>query len=368
MPKVYLRPFTRDGAGRAINVFNVDRQRLIRDASVRHQCSGSYFYGEDYELDEAIQFVERSYGSVARKMIEKPTELSGMQQLVLKRFWLLQYLRTEAAAKRAVEMNATMCDEIGVNEDRFRLNIRDAVRMAMMIYAEQMGIVDDLEVCVLRNNTDTPFLTSDDPAVASNWWHLLDKRTRGSGFGLGSAGLVFFLPISPRLLCLGYDGDVYNVPSRSGFLTVRSAWDVKRLNEHQYLNCRANLFVQSAEDGSLVAECFQEIRGRRPQSRWKLTYAVRDESNDVAGYERFVVIDDPASVSQDGNLLIHHQGVHPSPSAWPRLLRWQVNGRVFTNGSGVGYVRRQYAEREDGFWKEPARGSARAARRRRYRR
>jgi len=58
VPRVHLEPFTLDGEGLAINLFNIDRLRPVHNAPVRNQCSGDYFYGKDERLERAINSVE----------------------------------------------------------------------------------------------------------------------------------------------------------------------------------------------------------------------------------------------------------------------------------------------------------------------
>lgn len=55
VPRCYLRPFTLDGNGLSINIFNIDRSRAIKNAPVKNQCSGDYFYGKDQKLERALQ-------------------------------------------------------------------------------------------------------------------------------------------------------------------------------------------------------------------------------------------------------------------------------------------------------------------------
>lgn len=66
VPRCYLRPFTTDSANVSINLFNIDRLKFIERASVKHQCSGDYFYGEDLALERAIQFTESTYAAALR--------------------------------------------------------------------------------------------------------------------------------------------------------------------------------------------------------------------------------------------------------------------------------------------------------------
>lgn len=184
VPKCYLRPFTHDGADTAINLYNIDRQKFIELASLKHQCSGDYFYGNDPLLENAIQSTEGAYGTALREILKPDYRLTDKHRFLLKLFWLLQQLRTEAASKRSVEMTDAARDVIGLKETDFRLETREAVQMAMRAFSESMDVVADLKVCLLKNRTDIPFFTSDDPAVLTNRWYLESTKTRGRSFGL----------------------------------------------------------------------------------------------------------------------------------------------------------------------------------------
>lgn len=246
VPRCYLRPFTFDSANLAINLFNIDRLKFIELAPVKHQCSGDYFYGEDLRLEKALQLMERTYGIALREILKSGYSLTDDHRDFLRRFWLLQYLRTDAASRRSVEMFAAMEAVIGCEVSDFRLGIREAVQVSMRAFAQYMDIADDMKICLLRNKTSIPFVTSDDPAVLTNRWYLEDRRTKGASFGVHSAGNLLLLPLSPQVLCLGYDGDVYSVPHKSGWVDVHHETDVRAFNQHQFLNCRANIFVHDS--------------------------------------------------------------------------------------------------------------------------
>ncbi|CAN7715406.1 DUF4238 domain-containing protein [Variovorax sp. LjRoot175] len=188
VPRCYLRPFTLDGADAAINLYNVDRKRFIPRAPVKHQCSGDYFYGQDPLLEAAIQSVESAYANALRQMLSPGYILLDEHRDTLRKFWLLQHLRTEQASQRSVEMAHATETVAGIDSSSFRLKIREAVLLAMRIFAQSMHSVDDLKVCLVRNRTKIPFVTSDDPAILANRWHQQTQRALGHSFGLHSAG------------------------------------------------------------------------------------------------------------------------------------------------------------------------------------
>lgn len=355
VPRCYLRPFTIDGASSVINLYNIDRQKFIERASVKHQCSGNYFYGKDPLLERAIQDIEGSYSNILHELLKPGYVLTDEHRHVLRVFWLLQHLRTEAASRRSVEMTEAVQGVSGQTDFSFCCEIREAVQVAMEIFAESMDSVADMKVCLVRNRTGTPFITSDDPAVLTNRWYLESARTKGRSFGLHSAGSIFLLPVSPKILCIGFDGDVYSVPDRNGWAEVRRDADVEAFNQHQFLNCRANLFVQDSANFQHVHESFLRAVSCRPERRHKLHYAVLDSRE--GGFASYRVVN-RAEAGDHEEAMIHVQTMHARPMYWPRQISWRLNGFVFTNGTAAGYVRRTWTSglHEQPFYKEYARG------------
>ncbi len=339
VPRCYLRQFTTEESDRAINLYNIDRQRVIAGAPLKHQCSGDYFYGKNEHLEAAIQATESAYASTVKLVMSPGYKLTDEHRSLLKIFWLMQHLRTEAASRRSVELSEAMRKVVRAESEPFRMEIKEAVQIAMGTFAESMGIIEDLKVVLIRNRTKIPFVTSDDPAVLTNRWHLHNLKRLGRTFGLRSAGDVMLLPISPSVLCLAYDGDVHSVSHSEGWADLRDDADADALNQHQYLNCRANIFLRNSAHGALVHESFLRIAPLRPAQRHRLTYALRERT--VGELTRYLAID-PATAAEHNEAIIHAEAIHAVPASWPRLLSWRSGAHVFTNGTGLGYVRKAF--------------------------
>nr|WP_297401728.1 DUF4238 domain-containing protein [uncultured Marinobacter sp.] len=353
VPRCYLREFTIQAENKAINLFNVDRKKFIEGAPVKNQCSGDYFYGRDRQIETALQSTEGTYSSTLREILEPGYFLKDEHRTFLKRFWLLQHMRTEAASRRSVEMTEQMGKAVGDDPQQFRMGIDEAVQESMHAFVQEMHVVDDLKICLLRNKSNSPFITSDDPAILTNKWYLLDKRTVGNSFGLGSSGALLFLPLSPNIFCIGYDGDVYSIPHENGWVNVHKDRDVDALNQHQLLNCRANVFIRSNEHQNIVRDLYDLIEESRPESRCRVQYAVLDH---VGPNEKRYRVVDRAAAPDHTEAMIHYQPVHPVPTSWPHLIKWKRKGFVSTNGSGIGYIRTSMMDRHSGaFTKEPIR-------------
>ncbi|GAA5160843.1 hypothetical protein GCM10025770_09130 [Viridibacterium curvum] len=332
-------------------MLNLDRKKLIPNAPVKNQCSRDYFYGQDENLEKAIQIIESKYGQALIDLTKNRFIPTDDIKDVLKIFWLFQHQRTEAAALRAVELAEATAAAANIPTGKYTLEIKAAVQIACKAFLTFMHEIDDLKFCVIKNKTDFPFVTSDNPAVLTNRWRLEKDRMPGHSFGLGSAGMLALLPLTPKLFFLGYDGDVYNIPNERGVATIRSVRDVKALNQHQFLQCVANVYLHDASYEKALIEHFTEVEPIRPKRRHIVNYAQLDSVFD--GRERYVLVP-PTERDPSKESILHTRIIHPKPGMWPSLIRLRTNGSVYTNGTGAGYVRFVRAQTESArpFWKE----------------
>ncbi len=337
VPRVHLRPFTGGGEGLAINLFNLDRMKAIPNAPVKNQCSGDYFYGQDPLLESAINFIENPYGPVVRHLTEDGAVGSPVE-IILKRFIYLQYLRTEAASRKATEMVFALQDVPGSDlpVPSFREASREAVQAAMLQYKDSMRIVDDLTLRVVRNRTTTPFITSDDPAALTNRLHIQRPRKGGGSFSAKSAGAVFFLPLSPTLCAVLYDGAVYSAAHQAHWIDVERQSDVEALNAHQILGCWANLYFREWEDRDSVATQAAAAKPRRPETRQTVTRAVLAQTT---AWGEYYEVREPTDIRNGEKVLVHVATNHPAPERWPSFLRFRPNGRAYSNNTGAGLTR-----------------------------
>lgn len=336
VPRCHLKPFTLNGENLAINLLNLDRQRAIPSAPVKNQCSGDYFYGQDDLLENAIRFVEGTYAAAVARIHTPQYALTDGDRVVLRTFMLLQHMRTEAASRRSVEMFAGMESSIGEPLPGLIPSIKEAVQIAMRAFADEMHLFDDLKVCLVRNRTRWPLVTSDDPAVVANRWHKEDPRVRHKSPGLMACGTTIFLPLSPRVLCVAYDGDVHSVPHESGWTEVRNERDVEAFNEQQFLNAFNNVYFCDWSDHSWVLSAYRAVQDRRLSSKHRVNYAVLDRVDGT--HKRYRVVDRFDSEMHE-EAIIHTESLSPTPSRWPTQLRWRAKGSVYTNGTGAGYIR-----------------------------
>ncbi len=336
VPRAYLKPFTLDDEGTAINLYNIDHSRLVQNAPTKGQCSGDYFYGKDLVVERALQSIEGAYATALKEILAGDYALSDEHRTLLRYFACLQHLRTEAASRRSVEMAQAMGEAAGASPEEYRMEIREAVQDAMSTFAEAVELALDLKVCLVRNESRLPFICSDDPAVLANRWHQTDARARGAAPGVASAGALLLLPLSPTVHCVIYDGDVYSIPNVRGWVTTRSEADVEAYNQHQFLNCRANIYFKDWATRQDVARQHAAVSDRRPEARHRVNYAVFDR---VEGDREIFVVVNRSGRPEDKRAMIHVISIYPEPTAWPAQINWRRPGRVYSNGTGTGFVR-----------------------------
>jgi len=338
VPKVCLRPFSCDEDRASINLFNLKRRESISGCSIRGQCSSDYFYGDSETLDKALQGSEGRYGTFLKELAGEHFRLEERHKELLRHFCLLQYCRTEAQVQRNLQFVVGMTNAAfdGKPPQEYVPNTKETVQIAMKTFAEAMDAVYDLKVRLVRNRTAMDFITSDNPSVHTNRWHQQSPKARGKAPGISSAGVIFFMPLTPRYLCVAYDGDVYTIDHRDDWVDIDSVDDVACLNEHQYLNCHANVYFADWSSREAVEQSFDSVAQRRPAKRHEVTVAVL-ESEDAWGQKFRVVPQDQIKGHTQG--MVHVKEIPPVPSRWPRFLRTRSNPRIYSNNSGTGFVR-----------------------------
>jgi hypothetical protein len=340
VPRCHLKPFTLDGQGLAINLYNLNRQQLIRNAPVKHQCSRDYFYGRHQELENAIQALEGDYANVIRRLVARSNHIEEQDAKFLSSFWIFQHVRTEALQQSIVKQGVELQQVVGQELPEFAFDRTEATLLALDAFAHNSEAIADLSVVLVKNGTTTAFLTSDNPAVQTNRWALHNSARRVATFGMHSAGALALLPITPKLLVMLYDKDIYSVSHVDRLVIARNAADVRALNEHQQLNCVANLYVAPSFTEEQIAQ-LPDLTKERAASGPRIHVFQKKDNADQKYYAT------PVFDRTKGTEAIFATPTYfASPNGWPSFLNWRSKGFYFANGSGVGQVRRAWIRRE----------------------
>jgi hypothetical protein len=204
----------------------------------------------------------------------------------------------------------------------------------------------DLSICIVRNQTDTPFIASDDPSVLTNRLYVQNRIAKGMTSGMASAGAILLLPISPQVLVVIYDGDVYHLPNNLGVTSLRNSNDVDLLNQLQILNCSTNIYFSEWGDLDYLTKQIALCIASKPANRHRVNTAVLDRVDETGKRYRAV---SKAELNGHFEILLHVEYLSPFPARWPSIIQWSVRRKAFYNGSGAGLLRRAQVLPDQGF-------------------
>lgn len=281
VPQFYLRAFTVDG--RSTNCFNFARGKLIRQASVKHQCSRHNFHGFSPSLEDHLGNLEGHVSPIIKTIRSKrhlPNRGSDPWS------WLLAYvvyqkIRTPRAAKGYSTIANYLTEDLGQERPPDDPTRKHPVAATFGVGSHLIAAAADLEMHLLCNDTSREFITSDDPVVAHNQYCEGVKHT--GVLGWNCRGFQAFLPLSPREMLVLFDEDVYKIGEShkgSHVTAIRDECDVEVINSLQVLNADQNAyFANAAGDGRLAQECFR-LSAKRHAARWTFVETKRVSSDD----------------------------------------------------------------------------------------
>lgn len=341
VPRCYLKPFTLDDAGAAINLYNIPRSRAVQNAPAKGQCAKNYLYGHDLELERVLQLFEGEYARIIR-VLQEATKQPTMQDLAaLRDFAYLQYARTDMAIKRMRIMQEGMMHNVifegrPVTPSDLDLSDRAMMLTSLQLYVDIREYIEDLKNCVIKNETRFDFVTSDDPSIFTSRFHI--QKLGVNSFGMVSSGALFFMPLTPRLLLMCYDGSVYTIPNKkSCYTSITSKGDVSALNELQYLKAAENIYFSRWDDRDRVEREFHEVSPRRPQSWCNFSVWVPDGSTEEGDRYRRATEKETRTAPER---MVAMSGLHAAPSGWISKLKYRHPLRTYFDGSAAGHVRK----------------------------
>ena len=339
VPRSYFKPFSLDNEGKAINLYNIDSFQTVRKASVKGQCSKDYLYDDDGEIEHLLKKYEDDYARVLR-VLNDQTETPTEQDLsILRKFMILQYSRTEAASKRIGStfqgIQKAICESSSVNPPELDLSVRSMMLEALSMYTGFLQTIADLKISIVKNKASSDFVTSDDPVFFTSRFHA--QELKKNTFGTLSAGALFFLPLSPRLLLVLYDADVYRAIDKQGcFISINSEKDVYACNELQYLNAAQNLYFSNWNQKDQIERQFKIVAPRRQDNRVQFSKLVED--GPVPGGRQYRQLEDNEKITDD-SMLIRTTNLRVFPKTWMSKLAVRKKIRYRHNGSLAGYLR-----------------------------
>ena len=342
VPRCALKPFSLNGGGLAINVFNIPRKLVIQNAPVKGQCARDYLYGKaDQSAEDVLMKLEGQYSRVVSQLVAG-IDLNDADEEWLRLFAMIQHRRTEAAIQQMRSMTESMTDAVFARapDQRPRDDSSDAevMHQSLRLAMEFMKYSVDLKVVVFTNRTSIDFVTSDHPAVLTNRFHF--QRLHQNSFGISNSGAILSMPLSPRLTLWCYDKAVYSIPNASGtsFIELSRENDVRAVNDLQYLNSSKNIYFRQWEDVERIVAEVDAVSDQRAAAGPRTKILVRDHSGTGSDeVYRAGTTEEELTAKETVALTSIHQ---PVPKSWPAVLKYREKPKTFFAGTAVGHVRK----------------------------
>lgn len=273
VPQFYLKNFSKDKKN--IGAFVIENCKYVASASIKHQSSEDYFYSENPDIERDLGALERNAKIVIDTISGNPkVKLNSKNAYTLYLFTMIQQGRTLANANFAQNhINATtreiikIKNKIGDTEetegvdnydiDGHNLKIEHPARLSLAAQAALANTCIDLHRKIIINNTQKPFITSDNPVAIYNTF--IERMNTGM-YSLASRGLQIFLPLNPSLALFLYDPKCYKIGRRKdSFIELNNRSDINELNRLTVLNAERTLYfeqdsIKESELSALVNE------------------------------------------------------------------------------------------------------------------
>lgn len=304
VPQMYMRLFSIDES--SVGIYVLSSGRFIRQAPIKGQACRKYFYGKDGGLEKAFGTIEGRTAPILKGLVQGNIPTIGSYEHEALMFYLgLQHSRTADAAAQSgeaavktlkfllrtqfeLEGNQEMLDNLDLVKIERTNPVADSIEAATV----GASLLTDLELLVIVNESDIPFISSDVPVTLHNRLYEASPHTDGAGYA--SVGLQLFIAIGPRHLLLAYDAKAYEpIDAMHRHVTVRDGGIIQLLNDLQWE--AVDLVILAPPDMAEVELTDQAARWQPQRSG-----------------QRTVFRSEVSQVSDDEHLVRHGVGAVPS--------------------------------------------------------
>lgn len=257
-----LRNFSSETNKKTIHLFNKDTGQSVTDAPIKSQAQESYFYGVDPTFEDYLSIYEGKSSEVIKDIIAQgllPIRTEKANSFLL-HFVMMYAFRTKASVFNTEErINSSIrkiakydkkLSQIDFSTHRIKHPEPAAFNLAHNI--DNWVITGDLNLVLLKNQTASNFILSDNPFVQFNPLLLSEKVYPNNG-GLLSKGLIILFPISPKFCLLYYDPWAYAIQTKDRSTLCLDVWeDLDNINLLQAITADKILYYTKVAETDYV--------------------------------------------------------------------------------------------------------------------
>ena len=272
-PLFYFRLFSNDGMN--INIYNLNQKKHFR-VPFKTQCSKSYFYGKNIELEKIFANIESLHAKIIRKIIKNKSlsYLTKEEYFMLLLFLLFQYSRTEREKINSKQITQDFVDEIikpliksqlefkksKINPediDKSKITYPGDHHFQIFISLTAGGCIADLTPILIINNTEKDFIFSDSPMIYHNTYF---NHLKGIGTeGFRATGLQIFCPLNKKLMLMLFDKEFYKLNKNIPLVPIKLTRDIDSLNSLQFFKANKNIYFSNKKQLKYVKSLHKKV-------------------------------------------------------------------------------------------------------------
>lgn len=240
VPRILLKGFASTENGKQINIYILEKDKIIYNGGLYEQAQKHNLYGADQKLELVFSRLESEFSKVIIKLKDENLNLTLEEQSFLKIFILIQRLRTPSAVKLYNDSINQMGKNILLHDrkvegiiDKFDLELSDPYLFLFKMAAKTVKNISDLRVGLIKPPENKKFIIGEHPVVILNPF-LEYRNWIGSKQGLGVKGTIIILPICKDISIVLYDGVRYKFSNFRKIITISNS-DIDKLNYCQVL-------------------------------------------------------------------------------------------------------------------------------------
>lgn len=252
VPKFYLRFFSNNK--KSVGTYIFDKNKYIQVAPLDSIGGSNYLYGEDGTIEDWFSELEGKWNLILKKIIDNNNiDINYEEYLYLLMFIFL----SEARSKTSADLMNNFINDLAIvtnnmdpktkkkysySDNIARFNIPNLHQIEVM--PEIIPILFDLNLILINNQTSNQFITSD--CIVNKYNQFLLEKNYERGYGYGSCGIMFLIPISPKHCLFLYDSAVYNIKVEKNIVTIKNPQEINKLNRMFMYNADKNIFFNES--------------------------------------------------------------------------------------------------------------------------
>ena len=235
----------------SIGKYIIDRQKHIPYSNIKKTGYIEYLYGKTTDIEDALMEIESKASRAILRIIETgkiPDFCSEDYQIILLFVLIMdaRVLKQADAMDNFIDVQMKMILQMKIEHDMVDMRVEDLDRVKMHLEIPNLYNIEaafssweillDLKMCLICNDTDRVFITSDNPVVKYNCMYNVRGYTNRN-YGLGNMGIQIIFPISPRICIYIYDNVMYdNKPAVDNNFHIERAKEIDKINRLIYMN------------------------------------------------------------------------------------------------------------------------------------